>query len=116
MIMLKSTEERLEKAREYYQRNKEKIKERRRERYWSDPEGERKKQRVYSKTAYYKDPAASKARTVEWMRKNKDLVNARERLRRYRKKGDVGKIKETELLIETLTKNKSELKYNNSIK
>ena len=101
---MKSSAERLEAAREYYQRNKERIKSRRRERYWENPDAERKKQRRYSKTAYHKDPEASKKRTVEWMRKNRELVNARERLRRYRKKGLSDKVAETELIIEQLIK------------
>jgi hypothetical protein len=39
---------------------------------------------------------------VEWLRANKELVNARARLSRYKKKGDTVAVEREEQLIATL--------------
>lgn len=100
--MVKSSARKLAYGAEYYERNKERIKARRRERWAKASEEERDRQRVASREHYHKTAAASKKRTVEWLRANKELVNARARLSRYRKKEDMVAVEREEKLIATL--------------
>ena len=102
---MRTKEELLEYAKEYYQRNKEKVKARRRERYRENYEEERERQRKYSKKYYHANAEASKRKTGEWQRQNKDIVNCKARLRRYQKAGVVELVeRETKLLTELLEK------------
>ena len=97
--MVKSSARKLAYGAEYYERNKERIKARRRQREWS-------------REHYHRTAEKSKARTVEWLRANKDLVNARARLCRYKKKGDTEAVKREEQLIAALLaqkKNRTDL-------
>lgn len=100
--MARSTQRKLEYAKEYYERNKERILERRRER-WQNADNEmRERQREWSKEYYYRNAEKSNAKAVEWMRNNKELVNARERLRRYKKQNKIELIEREEKLIAEL--------------
>lgn len=110
--MVKSSARKLAYGAEYYERNKERIKARRRERWAKASEEERDRQREWSREHYHRTAEKSKARTVEWLRANKDLVNARARLCRYKKKGDTEAAKREEQLIATLLaqkKNRTDL-------
>ena len=109
--MVKSSARKLAYGAEYYERNKERIKARRRERWAKASEEERDRQREWSREHYHRTAEKSKKRTVEWLRANKDLVNARARLSRYKKKGDVAAIEREEKLIAellALKKNRTE--------
>lgn len=110
--MVKSSARKLAYGAEYYERNKERIKARRRERWAKASEEERDRQREWSREHYHRTAEKSKARTVEWLRANKELVNARARLSRYKKKGDTVAIEREEQLIATLLaqkKNRTEV-------
>ena len=110
--MVKSSARKLAYGAEYYERNKERIKARRRERWAKASEEERDRQREWSREHYHRTAEKSKARTVEWLRANKDLVNARARLSRSKKKGDTEAVKREEQLIATLLaqkKNRTEV-------
>ena len=109
--MVKSSARKLAYGAEYYERNKERIKARRRERWAKASEEERDRQREWSREHYHRTAEKSKARTVEWLRANKELVNARARLSRY-KKGDTVAVEREEQLIATLLaqkKNRTDL-------
>jgi hypothetical protein len=106
--MVKSSARKLAYGAEYYERNKERIKARRRERWAKASEEERDRQRECSREHYHRTAEKSKARTVEWLRANKDLVNARARLSRYKKKGDTEAVKREEKLIATLLAQKKD--------
>ena len=100
--MARSTQRKLEYAKEYYERNKERILERRRERWKNADDEMKERQREWSKEYYYRNAEKSNAKAVEWMRNNKELVNARERLRRYKKQNKVELIEREEKLIAEL--------------
>lgn len=100
--MARSTQRKLEYAKEYYERNKERILERRRERWQNADDSMKERQREWSKEYYYRNAEKSNAKAVEWMRNNKELVNARERLRRYKKQNKVELIEREEKLIAEL--------------
>lgn len=100
--MARSTQRKLEYAKEYYERNKERILERRRERWQNADTEMRERQREWSKEYYYRNAEKSNAKAVEWMRNNKELVNARERLRRYKKQNKIELIEREEKLIAEL--------------
>ena len=106
--MVKSSARKLAYGAEYYERNKERIKARRRERWAKASEEERDRQRVASGEHYHKTAEASKKRTVEWLRANKELVNARARLSRYKKKGDKMAVEREEKLIAELLAQKKD--------
>lgn len=109
--MVKSSARKLAYGAEYYERNKERIKARRRERWAKASEEERDRQREWSREHYHRTAEKSKARTVEWLRANKDLVNARARLSRYKKKGNMEAVeRERKLIAELLAlkKNRTE--------
>ena len=106
--MVKSSARKLAYGAEYYERNKERIKARRRERWAKASEEERDRQREWSREHYHRTAEKSKARTVEWLRANKDLVNGRARLCRYKKKGDAEAVKREEQLIATLLAQKKD--------
>jgi hypothetical protein len=100
--MARSTQRKLEYAKEYYERNKERILERRRERWQNADDRMKERQREWSKEYYYRNAEKSNAKAVEWMRNNKELVNARERLRRYKKQNKTELIEREEKLIAEL--------------
>lgn len=100
--MARSTQRKLEYAKEYYERNKERILERRRERWQNADDSMKERQREWSKEYYYRNAEKSNAKAVEWMRNNKELVNARERLRRYKKQNKIELIEREEKLIAEL--------------
>lgn len=100
--MARSSPEKLKYAKEYYERNKERILEQRRKRWENADEELRAKQRSWCKDYYYRNSAKANANTVKWMRENKELVNARERLRRYKKQGKIELIEREEKLIAEL--------------
>ena len=100
--MARSTQRKLEYAKEYYERNKERILERRRERWQNADDRMKERQREWSKEYYYRNAEKSNAKAVEWMRNNKELVNARERLRRYKKQNKIELIEREEKLIAEL--------------
>ena len=100
--MVKSSARKLAYGAEYYERNKERIKARRRERWKNANEEERERQREWGRESYHRNPEKNKARAVEWMRTNKELVNARVRLSRYKKLGDNERIEREEALIAQL--------------
>lgn len=106
--MVKSSPRKLAYGAEYYEKNKERIKAHRRERWAKASEEERDRQRIASREYYYRTTEKSKARTIEWLRSNRELVNARARLSRYKKKGDVEAIKREEQLIATLLAQKKD--------
>lgn len=106
--MVKSSARKLAYGAEYYERNKERIKARRRERWAKASEEERDRQREWSREHYHRTAEKSKARTVEWLRSNKELVNARARLSRYKKKGDTVAIEREEKLIAKLLAQKKD--------
>lgn len=106
--MVKSSSRKLAYGAEYYERNKERIKARRRERWAKASEEERDRQREWSREHYHRTAGKCKARTVEWLRANKDLVNARARLSRYKKKGDTEAVKREEKLIAELLAQKKD--------
>lgn len=99
---MKSSQERLDYAKEYYQRNKEKIKEQRRLRWANSTPEQRERQRISSRKHYHKNSEKNKERAVAWMRKNKELVNARARLTRYRKLGLTERVYEEEQNIKRI--------------
>lgn len=107
-MTLKSDIKKLEYGREYYKQNREKVKARRRERWAEATPEQREQQRLWSREWYNRNSDKSKQRTVEWMRKNKELVNARVRLSRYKKQGKTELIEREERLIESLLKIKNE--------
>lgn len=100
--MTKSSVRKLEYGKEYYERNKERIKARRRERWKNADKETRERQREYSLEHYHANKEKSNARTVAWMRENRELVNARARLARYKKQGKDEAVKREEQLIATL--------------
>ena len=97
--MVKSSARKLAYGAEYYERNKERIKARRRERWAKASEEERDRQREWSREHYHRTAEKSKARTVEWMRANRELVNARARLSRYKKRNDMVAVEREQALI-----------------
>lgn len=108
MRELKSSAEKLAYAAAYYEKNKEKIKARRRERWALANEEQRERQRESSRRYYHEVGAeASKARTIKWMRENRELVNARMRLSRYIKKGDTAAVERETALIAKLRADKA---------
>lgn len=107
-MTLKSDIKKLEYGRDYYKRNREKVKARRRERWAEATTEQREQQRAWSREWYNRNSDKSKQRTVDWMRKNKELVNARVRLSRYKKQGKIELIEREERLIESLLKLKYE--------
>ena len=120
--MNKSSARKLAYGAEYYERNKERIKAKRRERWAKASEEERDRQREWSREHYHRNNEKAKARTLEWMRANKDLVNARARLYRYKKAGKTEAVEREEALIAELLAQKrggldlnTELCYNKSI-
>lgn len=100
--MVKSSARKLAYGAEYYERNKERIKARRRERWAKASEEERDRQREWSREHYHRNSEKAKSKTVEWLRANRELVNARARLSRYKKKGDAGAVEREEALIAEL--------------
>ena len=100
--MARSTPEKLKYAKEYYERNKERILEQRRKRWENADDELRAKQRSWCKDYYYRNASKANANTVKWMRENKELVNARERLRRYKKQGKIELNEREEKLIAEL--------------
>lgn len=100
--MARSTQRKLEYAKEYYERNKERILERRRKRWQNADDEMRQRQREWSKEYYYRNAEKSNSKTVEWMRNNRELVNARERLRRYKRQNKMELIEREEKLIAEL--------------
>ena len=100
--MVKSSARKLAYGAEYYERNKERIKARRRERWAKASEEERDRQREWSREHYHRTAEKSKARTVEWLRANRELVNARARLSRYKKRNDTVAIEREQALIAEL--------------
>ena len=108
--MAKSSTRKLEYGKEYYERNKERIKARRRER-WKNADNEmRERQREYSLEHYHANKEKSNARAVAWMRENRDLVNARARLARYKKQGKDEAAKNEEEFIAVLLEKKQQTK------
>lgn len=100
--MNKSSNRKLEYGKEYYERNRERILEARKLR-WKKAGGEiREKQRESSREYYHRNKEKSNEKTVKWLRENKDLVNARARLSRYKKKGDLAAVEREERLIAEL--------------
>lgn len=100
--MAKSSAKKLAYAADYYERNKERIKARRRERWAEAGEEERARQREWGREHYHRNKEKSKARTMAWQRKNRELVNAKARLRRYKAKGLHNAIEREEQLIAML--------------
>ena len=109
-MALKSDIKRLEYAKEYYQRNKEKIKARRRERWAEANEEQRAKHREECKRSYAKNPEKSKNRTLQWFKENRELVNARVRMYRYKKEGKTDLVLREQALIEQIKLKKSQNK------
>lgn len=108
--MTKSSPAKLAYAREYYEKHKEYIKARRRERWKNADEEARDRQRMYGREWYHRNSEQSKSKTLSWMRANKELVNARVRLSRYRKQGKTELIEREETLIaQLLAEKKTEL-------
>ena len=103
---MRTKEDILEYAKDYYQRNKEKVKARRRERYRENYEGEKARQREYSKKYYHANADGSKRKAVEWMRENREIVNCRARLSRYKKAGVTELIERETKLLQELLENK----------
>jgi hypothetical protein len=108
--MTKSSARKLEYGKEYYERNKERIKARRRERWKNADKETRERQREYSLEHYHANKEKSNARTVAWMRENRELVNARARLARYKKQGRSEAAKNEEELIAVLLEKKQQSK------
>ena len=106
--MVKSSARKLAYGAEYYERNKERIKARRRERWAKASEEERDRQREWSREHYHRNSEKAKTRTVEWMRANRELVNARARLSRYKKLGKIEAVEREEALIAELLAQKRE--------
>lgn len=105
--MKKSSVRKLEYGKEYYERNRERILEARKLRWKNADEEQREKQREHCRDYYYRNKESSNRRAVQWMRDNKELVNARNRLTRYRKQGKTELAKREEKLIaELLAKKK----------
>ena len=105
--MNKSSLHKLEYAKEYYERNRERILEARKLRWKKATAEQREKQRECSKEHYHRNKEKSKANTVRWLRENKEIVNARARLSRYRKQGKTDLIeREEKLIAELLLKRK----------
>ena len=102
MNQLKSTPERLAYAKEYYERNAEKIKARRRERWQEGGEEAKAKQRQWCKESYHRNAEACKARTVAWQRANKEIVNCKARLKRYQQKGMTEAAQKEQKLLQEL--------------
>lgn len=102
MKMVKSSARKLAYGAEYYERNKERIKARRRERWAKASEEERDRQREWSREHYHRTAEKSKARAVEWHRANRELVNAKARLKRYKAKGLLEAVEREEQLIAML--------------
>lgn len=100
--MVKSSARKLAYGAEYYERNKERIKARRRERWAKASEEERDRQREWGREHYHRNSEKAKARTVEWMRANRELVNARARLSRYKKRNDTVAVEREQALIAEL--------------
>ena len=100
--MVKSSARKLAYGAEYYERNKERIKARRRERWAKASEEERDRQRMWGREHYHRNSEKNKAKTVEWLRANRELVNARARLSRYKKLGKTDAIEREEQLIAKL--------------
>lgn len=108
--MNKSSARKLAYGKEYYERNKERILANRAERWKNADEETRYRQRECSREHYHRNKEKSNARTVAWMRENRELVNARNRLARYRKQGKAELIEREEALIsELLAKKNTEL-------
>lgn len=100
--MIKSNPRKLAYGKEYYERNKERIKEARRARWKMAGTEERDRQRESSREYYHRNKEKSKARAVAWQRENKDLINAKARLKRYKAKGDQMAVERTLMLIDEL--------------
>ena len=105
--MNKSSLRKLEYAKEYYERNRERILEARKLRWKKATVEQRERQRECSKEHYHRNKEKSKANTIRWLRENKEIVNARARLSRYRKQGKADLIeREEKLIAELLLKRK----------
>lgn len=57
---------------------------------------------MYGKDYYYRNYKKAHASTLKWMRENKECVNARARLRRYKKQNKIELIEREEKLIAEL--------------
>lgn len=100
--MKKSSTRKLEYGKEYYERNRERIIEARKLRWKNANSEQRERQRECSREHYHRNKEKSKARTVAWQRENRELVNAKARLKRYKAKGLQDAVKREEELIATL--------------
>lgn len=100
--MIKSSPRKLEYGKEYYERNKERILKQKRARWKMADTELRDRQRECSREHYHRNKEKSKARTVAWQRENRELVNAKARLKRYKAKGLQAAIEREEELIATL--------------
>jgi hypothetical protein len=100
--MPRSTQRKLEYAKEYYERNRERILKQRKERWANADEETRERQRVWSREFYHRNSERSKEKAVEWMRNNREITNARARLWRYKKQNKTDLIEREEKLIAEL--------------
>lgn len=101
-MLKKSSMRKLEYGKEYYERNKERILEARKARWKNADEDMKERQREWSRDHYYRNKEKNHERTLAWMRANRELVNARARLSRYKKKGNIPAVEREEQLIATL--------------
>lgn len=106
MDELKSTPEKLAYAKAYYIKNAERIKARRRERWKEGGEEAKVKQREYCRKYYHKNPTSSKERTIAWQKENREIVNSKARLKRYRDKGLTEAVEKEEKLLQKLLEEK----------
>jgi hypothetical protein len=105
--MNKSSLRKLEYGKEYYERNRERILEARKLRWKNASDELREQQREWAREHYHRNKEKANANTVQWLRENKELVNARARLSRYRKQGRADLIeREEKLIAELLLKKK----------
>lgn len=96
-----------EYAKAYYEKNKERIKENRRNRWKNATAEQREKQRKSSREFYHRNATKNKERAVAWMREHRELTNARARLSRYKKQGNQQRVlKELEFIEQLKAKNK----------
>lgn len=106
--MIKSSNRKLEYGKEYYERNRERILEAKKQRDMMRTEEQRERQREWTRDYYYRNKKKANARTVKWLQSNKELVNARARLYRYRKQGKMDLVEREEKIVAELL----ERKYN----